>query len=76
VEALNIAILEATNRNIFYGFKVGKDKVHISHLQFADDALFLREWSLSSVKNLFRILTCFHLASGRKVNFNKSVMKN
>ncbi|GJW34052.1 putative RNA-directed DNA polymerase [Tanacetum coccineum] len=72
VEALNIAILEATNRNIFYGFKVGKEKVHISHLKFADDALFLGEWSLSNAKNLSRILTCFYLAFGLKVNFNKS----
>nr|GEW77726.1 putative RNA-directed DNA polymerase, eukaryota, reverse transcriptase zinc-binding domain protein [Tanacetum cinerariifolium] len=72
VEALNIAILEATNRNIFYEFKVGRDKVHISHLQFADDTLFIRKWSLSNAKNLSRILTCFHLAFGLKVNFNKS----
>ncbi|GJY65542.1 hypothetical protein Tco_0467780 [Tanacetum coccineum] len=31
-----------------------------------------REWSLSNANNLSRILTCFHLASGLKVNFNKS----
>ncbi|GKC97323.1 RNA-directed DNA polymerase, eukaryota, reverse transcriptase zinc-binding domain protein, partial [Tanacetum coccineum] len=30
------------------------------------------EWSISNAKNLSRILTCFHLASGLKVNFNKS----
>ncbi|GJS34885.1 putative RNA-directed DNA polymerase [Tanacetum coccineum] len=29
-------------------------------------------WSYSNAKNLSRILTCFHLASGLKVNFNKS----
>ncbi|GKC64178.1 hypothetical protein Tco_1096776 [Tanacetum coccineum] len=72
VEALNIAILEATNRNIFYGFKVGKEKVHISHLQFADDALFLGEWSLSNANNLSGILTCFHLASRLKVNLTRA----
>ncbi|GKC99825.1 putative RNA-directed DNA polymerase, eukaryota, reverse transcriptase zinc-binding domain protein [Tanacetum coccineum] len=71
-EALNVAILEATNHNIFHGIKVGKDKLHISHLQFADDALILGEWSLTNATNLSRILTCFHLASGLKVNFNKS----
>nr|GEZ42385.1 RNA-directed DNA polymerase, eukaryota, reverse transcriptase zinc-binding domain protein [Tanacetum cinerariifolium] len=71
-EALNVAILEATNHNIFHGIKVEKDKLHISHLQYADDALILGEWSLTNAKNLSRILTCFHLASGLKVNFNKS----
>nr|GEV12248.1 hypothetical protein [Tanacetum cinerariifolium] len=30
------------------------------------------EWSLSNANNLSRILTCFHLASGLKVYFNKS----
>ncbi|GJT51276.1 hypothetical protein Tco_0977433 [Tanacetum coccineum] len=30
------------------------------------------EWSRDNAKNLSRILTCFHLASGLKVNFNKS----
>ncbi|GJT17712.1 putative RNA-directed DNA polymerase [Tanacetum coccineum] len=69
---LNVAILEATHHNIFRGIKVGKDKLNISHLQFADDGLILGEWSLTNAKNLSRILTCFHLASGLKVNFSKS----
>ena len=30
------------------------------------------EWSLLNAMNLSRILTCFHLASGLKVNYNKS----
>nr|GEU83518.1 cytochrome P450 [Tanacetum cinerariifolium] len=72
MEALNVAFLEATNNNIFHGVQVGKDKTLISHLQYADDALILGEWSLINAKNLSRILTCFHLASGLKVNFNKS----
>nr|GEY92400.1 RNA-directed DNA polymerase, eukaryota, reverse transcriptase zinc-binding domain protein [Tanacetum cinerariifolium] len=72
VEALNVALVEAIDNNLFYGIKVGKDKIHISHLKFADDALILGEWSILNAKNLSRILTCFHLASALKVNFNKS----
>ncbi|GJZ92483.1 RNA-directed DNA polymerase, eukaryota [Tanacetum coccineum] len=72
IEALNVAILKATNRDLFHGVKVGKDKFHISHLHFADDALIMGEWSLMKALNLSRILTCFHLASGLKVNFSKS----
>ncbi|GJW53439.1 RNA-directed DNA polymerase, eukaryota [Tanacetum coccineum] len=41
IESLNIALLEATNNNIFHGIQVGKDKIHVSHLQFADDALII-----------------------------------
>ncbi|GJR33682.1 putative RNA-directed DNA polymerase, eukaryota, reverse transcriptase zinc-binding domain protein [Tanacetum coccineum] len=65
VEALNVVFLEARYKNIFHG-------VDVSHLQFADDALIIGQWSLTNIKNLSRILTCFHIASGLKVNFNKS----
>nr|GEU93489.1 hypothetical protein [Tanacetum cinerariifolium] len=41
VEALNVAMLEAIDNNHFHGIKVRKDKIHVSHLQFADDALIL-----------------------------------
>ncbi|GJZ69999.1 putative RNA-directed DNA polymerase, eukaryota, reverse transcriptase zinc-binding domain protein [Tanacetum coccineum] len=72
IEALNVAFIEAKNKNLFHGVEVGVDKVHVSHLQFADDALILGDWSKPNIENLSRILTCFHLASGLKVNFNKS----
>ncbi|GJR37725.1 putative RNA-directed DNA polymerase, eukaryota, reverse transcriptase zinc-binding domain protein [Tanacetum coccineum] len=71
IEALNVAILKATNRDLFHGVKVGKDKFHISHLHFADDALIMGEWSLTNALNLSRILTCFHLASGLKKRLSK-----
>nr|GEX75687.1 delta(12) fatty acid desaturase DES8.11-like [Tanacetum cinerariifolium] len=54
------------------GVELGHDKVGISHLQFTDDALVLGSWSLENAKNLCRILRCFQLSSGLKVNFLKS----
>nr|GEX21369.1 cytochrome P450 [Tanacetum cinerariifolium] len=72
VEALNVVFLEARNNNIFHGVDVGNDKIPISHLQFADDALIIVQWSPTNIKNLSRILTCFNIASELKVNFNKS----
>ena len=44
----------------------------ISHLQFADDVIFLGVWSRSNVSNLLRLLRCYQLSSGLKVNINKS----
>ena len=72
VEALHITLREAKSRNIFNGVKVGQNKIDISHLQFADDALIMGKWSLDNAKNLCRILKCYHLASGLKINFSKS----
>ncbi|GJY56796.1 putative RNA-directed DNA polymerase [Tanacetum coccineum] len=71
IEALNVALLNACN-NTFHGVKVGKDNIHVSQLQFADDALIMGEWSWLNAMNLSRILTCFNLASGLKINFHKS----
>nr|GEV27041.1 cytochrome P450 [Tanacetum cinerariifolium] len=49
VEALNVALLEARANNLFRGVKVGIDKINISHLQYADDALIMENsiWSKS-----------------------------
>ncbi|GJU00233.1 putative RNA-directed DNA polymerase [Tanacetum coccineum] len=44
IEALNVVLTEAKSKNLFKGVKVGKDKVEVSHFQFADDALIIGEW--------------------------------
>lgn len=44
----------------------------VSHLLYADDALVMGDWSVSNVQNLGRILNCFFMSSGLKVNFQKS----
>nr|GEV32733.1 RNA-directed DNA polymerase, eukaryota, reverse transcriptase zinc-binding domain protein [Tanacetum cinerariifolium] len=41
VEALDVALLEARAKNLFRGVEVGIDKINISHLQYADDALIM-----------------------------------
>ena len=43
-------------------------------LQFADDALFFREWTRLNASNLINILRCFELGPGLKVNLNKSML--
>ncbi|PWA99424.1 RNA-directed DNA polymerase, eukaryota, Reverse transcriptase zinc-binding domain protein [Artemisia annua] len=69
-----VAIEEATEGGIFNSVHIGNDSLRVSHLQFADDANFLGEWSYMNLKNLLRILRCFHLASGLKVNLSKSAL--
>ncbi|KAJ0456947.1 putative RNA-directed DNA polymerase [Helianthus annuus] len=44
----------------------------IFHLLYADDVLFVGEWTESNFHNLARMLRCFHLSSGLKVNFSKN----
>ncbi|KAJ9547212.1 LOW QUALITY PROTEIN: hypothetical protein OSB04_019755 [Centaurea solstitialis] len=41
-EGLNVLMLEAREKGLFVGSKVGKDLVEVSHLQYADDVVFFR----------------------------------
>lgn len=72
MEGLSVAMRSTCELGIFQGVKLPNGGPLISHLLYADDALFLGEWSRNNIKNLARILHCFHVASGLKVNFHKS----
>ncbi|XP_024961356.1 uncharacterized protein LOC112501856 [Cynara cardunculus var. scolymus] len=71
-EALNIMMLEASRKGIFKGIKLPNSGPEISILQFADDVLIMGEWTRTNATNLIRLLRCFQLSSGLKVNMQKS----
>ncbi|PWA95854.1 Arginine repressor C-terminal-like domain-containing protein [Artemisia annua] len=71
-EALQVAVLEACSKGVFKGITLADGGANLSLLQYADDALFIGEWSRLNVKNLILILKCFENASGLKVNLSKS----
>ncbi|KAJ9539315.1 hypothetical protein OSB04_032048 [Centaurea solstitialis] len=71
-EGLSIALKEARQVGVFHGIKLPNGGPEVSHLLYADDALFIGDWSFTNARNLTRILRCFHLASGLKVNLHKS----
>ncbi|KAJ9566895.1 hypothetical protein OSB04_002861 [Centaurea solstitialis] len=71
-EGLHVLMLEAKEKGLFEGVKVGKDGVEISHLQYANGVVFFGNWSHVNVKNLLLLLKCFKEVSGLKVNFQKS----
>ncbi|XP_071713279.1 uncharacterized protein [Rutidosis leptorrhynchoides] len=73
-EGLNILAKAAVDKGLFKGVEVGKEKVIISHLQYADDTIFFGNWKSSDACNLINLLKCFELSSGLKVNFNKSCL--
>lgn len=72
VEALNAMMIEAQAVGILKGFKVGYANVELSHLQYADNALFLGEWSASNVTNLLHLLHCFGEVFGLDINLVKN----
>ena len=70
MEGLSLAVNKAVEIGSFKDLKVGKDNVSISHLFFADDAVFIGEWCLDNALCMIGILMCF--ASGLQVNYGKS----
>jgi len=71
-EGLAGLVREAVKANLLTGLKVGRKKIELSLLPFADDTLFLCENSFTNVVTLKAILRGFELASGLKINFHKS----
>nr|KAJ0210611.1 hypothetical protein LSAT_V11C400216830 [Lactuca sativa] len=71
-EGLNVAMEEVVEQRIFKGISLPRSGPVLSHLQYVDDVIFLGAWSISNAKNLIRILRCFELASGLKINMSKS----
>nr|GEX76546.1 RNA-directed DNA polymerase, eukaryota [Tanacetum cinerariifolium] len=63
--------VRAVNEGIFRGLHI-QGSVILSHLFYADDAVFIGEWSDSNLDNMLRILNCFYLASGLRINVSKS----
>ena len=73
MESLHIAFSNAMRHNWFSGLQIGaSNPVVLSHLFYADDAIFIGEWSDSNLSNIIDILRCFYLASGLKINLTKS----
>ncbi|GKB45996.1 RNA-directed DNA polymerase, eukaryota, reverse transcriptase zinc-binding domain protein [Tanacetum coccineum] len=70
MEGLHVAMEDAMAAGLYNGFKI--NTLNLSHLFFADDALFIGEWSRNNIKSLVAILDCFHKVSGLKINYHKS----
>ncbi|KAJ0568314.1 putative RNA-directed DNA polymerase [Helianthus annuus] len=71
MEALTGIMKKAISEGIFEGLRCTNDGPLLSHLIYADDVIFLGKWSFGNALNLRRILRCFFLVSGLKVNLAK-----
>jgi hypothetical protein len=74
LEALHVAFEKAVLEGRYSIIKLPNSGPSVSHLFYADDAIFLGEWSEENVHILAWLLRCFNLASGLKINFEKCKM--
>ncbi|GKE69824.1 hypothetical protein Tco_1527896, partial [Tanacetum coccineum] len=56
---------------MFKGIALGPS-MQISHMFYADDAIFVGQWSDSNIDIIVHVLNCFYRASGLRINMSKS----
>ena len=74
VEVLSSMFFKEKDLNLIRVLDFGNGIIHISHLQFIDDTILFLEPKMEFLLNTKRILTCFELISGLKINFHKSCL--
>ena len=73
-EAFSRLITKASDLNVLSGIALPRCEVPISHLQFADDVVMFLEADKNSIVGVKRVLQCFQIVSGLKINFAKSCL--
>ena len=71
MESLHYSFLRVVEAGSFKGISIN-GSTSISHLFYADDAVFIGEWSRENVFRVMHSLHCFSLVSGLKINIHKS----
>ncbi|GJV73341.1 RNA-directed DNA polymerase, eukaryota [Tanacetum coccineum] len=71
MESLHLSFQRVVDAGMFQGMKLG-GSVNLSHMFYADDAVFVGQWCESNITTLVHVLECFYRASGLKINMSKS----
>ena len=72
MEGLHIALQEAVQSKLIHGVKAGAPSFTLSHFFYADDVVIVSDWSARDLENIIHVLQVFYLASGLKINVQKS----
>ncbi|GJT14794.1 RNA-directed DNA polymerase, eukaryota, reverse transcriptase zinc-binding domain protein [Tanacetum coccineum] len=70
-DVLHISFQRVVDAGLFTGIKINS-MVNLSHLFYANDAIFLGQWRELNIDSLVRVLDCFFRASGLRINMCKS----
>ncbi|GJS92803.1 RNA-directed DNA polymerase, eukaryota [Tanacetum coccineum] len=71
MESLHLSMVRASSNGMFRGLCLN-GSLSVSHLFYADDAMFIGEWSQANLDNVVKMLQCFQVASGLSINIQKS----
>nr|GFA94370.1 RNA-directed DNA polymerase, eukaryota [Tanacetum cinerariifolium] len=62
--------MRVVDAGMFQSVNIG-GTLNLSHMFYADDAVFVGEWSENNIATLVHVFDCFHKLSGLKINMNK-----
>ncbi|GKA31135.1 RNA-directed DNA polymerase, eukaryota, reverse transcriptase zinc-binding domain protein [Tanacetum coccineum] len=71
MESLHISFSHVIQAGLFSRISIN-DSLHLSHLFYADDVVFVGDWNDSNLATIVHVLKCFFLALGLKINMHKS----
>lgn len=71
-EGFSALLRDAETRNAIHGIKICRGVPPISHLFFADESLLFTRACDTEADTIFEILTAYEIASGQKINLEKS----
>ncbi|GJY40359.1 RNA-directed DNA polymerase, eukaryota, reverse transcriptase zinc-binding domain protein [Tanacetum coccineum] len=71
MESLHISVQIVVDAGMFKDISLGSF-LHLSHLFYADDVVFMGQWSSSNIDIIIQVLECFYRASGLRINMTKS----
>nr|GEU65718.1 RNA-directed DNA polymerase, eukaryota [Tanacetum cinerariifolium] len=72
IESIHLSFTRVANTGLFKGISIDDGSVNLSYLFYADDAVFVSQWSDSNITTLVHVLECFHKLSGLRINMCKS----
>nr|GEW37399.1 RNA-directed DNA polymerase, eukaryota [Tanacetum cinerariifolium] len=71
MESIHLSFSRVIEAGVFTGIKIDSS-ITLSHLFYADDAVFIGEWTRDNLNSIMHILWCFSLLSGLSINLKKS----
>ncbi|KAH1055129.1 hypothetical protein J1N35_033194 [Gossypium stocksii] len=73
-EGFSILIQEAKQKGWIRGAPIGRERFSINHLFFANDCILFGDASCEGAKAIYDVIQEYELASGKRVNFDKSLV--
>ncbi|KAK8617470.1 hypothetical protein V6N13_080386 [Hibiscus sabdariffa] len=74
VDGLSVILNDANGTRAVTRARIGRERLEVSHLFFADDSIIFCEASLGGDANLQAALMEYSISSGQQVNYDKSLI--